>query len=182
MTSPTFQCPIQMQPKLAVMAPGIFLAVMIIGGWAITTFGKRAALSQGTMGGLYSALVFLAIIGVVVAVVGGKGQVEVRPDAVVVARGVTGSVTLPRAGAEYTLTRWRSYVHFASWLEAGPQLEIRSQGRSVTVACLGPELARGLPGSGAFLMDLPAAVIAKEDFQALIASLDLVLPPAPEGG
>ena len=24
MTSPTFQCPIQMQPKLAVMAPGIF--------------------------------------------------------------------------------------------------------------------------------------------------------------
>lgn len=171
MNASVFQCPIQMQPKLVALAPAGFLAVMVGGGWLLYALGRRGIISQGLSGGLGTVLFFVALIGVVAVIVGGKGRVEVTPEQVIVRRGLAGAVVMPRDGADYRLTRWRSWVHFARWLEAGPQLRISSGGRSVTVACLAPELARDLPGSGAAFIDLPAAVIAPDDFTALLATL-----------
>jgi hypothetical protein len=181
MNAPVFQCPIQMQPKLAALAPAVFLAVMVGGGWLLYALGRRGVISQGLSGGLGTVLFFVAVIGVVAVVVGGKGRVEVTPEQVIVRRGLVGAVVMPRQGAEYQLTRWRSWVHFARWLEAGPQLRISSGGRAVTVACLAPELARDLPGSGAALVDLPAAVVAPDDFTALLAALGVPAPAAAPG-
>jgi hypothetical protein len=178
MNSPTFQCPIQMQPKLAVFGPAVFLVIMIVGGWALYALGKRGVISQGLSGGLGTVLFFVAVIGIVVVIVAGKGRIEVTGQEVVLRRGLSGTVTVPRTDARYALTRWRSYVHFAAWLEAGPQLKFTGGGRSVTIACLGPELARDLPGGGTYV---PDAVVAPGDFQQLLDALGIARPSGAPG-
>lgn len=177
----SFECPIQMQPKLVAVLPAVFLGVMIVGGWGLHILARRGLLAQSTSGMLGTVLFFVMIAGVLAVVLGGGGRVEVGPERIVVNRGLAGSVALPRAGADFELSRWRSFVHFSRWLEAGPQVRIRSGGRSVTIAAVAPDQAKGLPASGAFLMDLPDAVVDPEHFRELLGALE-VEAAVPGGG
>lgn len=168
----SFECSIQMQPKLVAIMPAAFLVVMILGGWGLHLLARYGLLAQSTSGMLGTVLFFVLIAGVLAVVLGGGGRVEVGPERLVLRRGLAGSVVLPRAGAELQLTRWRSFVHFSSWLEAGPQLRVRSGGKSVTIAAVAPDQAQGLPASDAFLMDLPDAVVEPEPFRELLEALE----------
>lgn len=172
MTTPIFECPINLQPRLVVLLPAVLLAVMIVGGWILYFATRRGLISEAAGGMLGTVLFFVMVAGVLAVALGGKGQVVVTEERLILQRGLAGEVSLPLAGAEYTLTGWRTMGGFRLWWhDAGPQLRVQNGGRTVTIASLDPPQGEGLPPSGARIMDLPTAVIDPADFLNLLETL-----------
>ena len=173
-----FTCDILQQSRFQYAVVAMVMGATIVAGLTVGAIIVKLGAPPKAQSGV-SAFAFLISIGLAVWYLSGvQGKVTLSDSELVVKPNWRPAIRILRPPAETRFGHWVTSTDIAN-ITAGPMLEVKGRGSSVTIAAMDPALAERIPDQKGLRWAKPSFVIESGDFQRLVEKLGVEWPTSP---